>query len=105
MNRSYNRGTMLRLLTGFTLLLAPSFTAQAESEQRCRDYAKSAINDYNQLRKFPKCSQLRAQDTVRWHSQSDRHFNWCRTAQSAWLTDETRQRDQLLLKCGARSTL
>jgi hypothetical protein len=100
---SDRRRIIVQLFAGIILVITPSFAAQAASEQRCREYAQSAIADYRQLRNIPKCSKLRPQDTVRWHPQYDRHFSWCLKAQQAWLTDETRQRDALLIKCGGRS--
>ena len=87
------------------LVSTPLIEAKAASEGRCRQYAQSAVNDYNQLRNIPKCSKLRPQDTVRWHPQFKRHFDWCRTAQDAWLIDEANKRDELLLDCGGRGKL
>jgi len=102
-SQSYHARILVLVFAGFTLLITPSFPAQAASEQRCREYATSAVADYHQLRNIPKCSKLRPEDTVRWHPQFDRHYDWCRQAETAWLTSETKKRDALLLECGGRA--
>jgi hypothetical protein len=95
--QSYHARIMLQLFVGFTWLITLSFPAQAASEQRCRQYAQSAVADYRQLRNIPKCSKLRKEDTVRWHPDFNTHYNWCLQAKTEWLTAETAKRDELLL--------
>jgi hypothetical protein len=104
-NPSYPARILMPLFAGLALVAAQSLPSQAASEQRCREYANSALADYRQLRNIPKCSKLRPQDTVRWHPQVKRHFDWCLTADIAALNSESSQRDRLLLSCGGRSTL
>jgi hypothetical protein len=103
--QSYPTRILVPLFAGFALVLSHSLPGQAESEQRCREYANSALGDYRQLRNIPKCSKLIPQDTARWQPQFKAHFNWCRTAVTAALNSETSKRDQLLLSCGGRSKL
>src|SRR5262245_50008119 len=103
--QSYPARILMPLFAGFALVLAHSLPGQAAPEQRCREYANSALRDYQQLRNIPQCSKLRPKDTVRWHPQSKLHFDWCRTADTAALNSETSQRDRLLVSCGARSRL
>jgi hypothetical protein len=103
--QSYPARILVPLFAGFALVLPHSLPGQAASEQRCREYANSALRDYRQLRSLPKCSKLRPQDTVRWHPQFKLHFDWCRTADTAALNSETSKRDELLLSCGGRSKL
>jgi hypothetical protein len=75
------------------------------SDPRCSAYARSAISDYDQMRRSPKCSNQLKQDTARWNRQFDAHYNWCRQAQDSARKSEIRARDKFLLACGARSTL
>jgi|RhiMethySRZTD1v2_1073278.scaffolds.fasta_scaffold386877_2 hypothetical protein len=78
----------------------------AASNERCKDYAKYAVADYNQANGLLKCSQqMKQENPGRWHTRFDQHYNWCLTAQQAWLTSEVKARDALLVSCGGRSRL
>jgi hypothetical protein len=75
------------------------------SNQRCLDYARSAVDDFNNANRFPACvKRFRQQNAGRWNDQLAGHYNWCLTAQQAWIRSETDARDKLQLACGARST-
>ena len=81
-------------------------TTPAASNQRCSDYARSAVHDYNQASGLQKCSgPMKRENPGRWHAQFDQHYNWCLTAQQSWLTSEAKARDALLVSCGGRSRL
>jgi hypothetical protein len=104
-SQSFHARILMSLFAGFALLLPLALPAQAASQQRCKEYATSAVADYRQLRNIPKCSKLTPQDTARWQPQYKPHYNWCLTADTSWLNSETSKRDELLLSCGGRSKL
>src|SRR5262249_51212644 len=104
-SQSYHARILIPVFAGVTLLITPSFPAQAASEQRCAQYARGAVADYRQLRNIPECSKRIPQDTARWQPHYDNHYNWCRQAETAWLTSETKKRDELLLSCGGRGKM
>ena len=47
----------------FATFLVIATTAGAGSPGRCRTYAQSAVADYKQMKKFPKCH---VKDDARW---------------------------------------
>ena len=76
------------------------------SNQRCLDYARRAVDDFKNANRFPACvKMLKQQNPGRWNDQLAGHYNWCVTAQQAWISSETGARDKLLLACGGASTL
>ena len=84
----------------FATFLVIATTAGAGSPGRCRTYAQSAVADYKQMKKFPKCH---VKDDARWQENYDNHYGWCLKAPDASITSEIKARNSHLLGCGARS--
>jgi hypothetical protein len=85
---------------------APASQQPVFSNEKCFNYARGAVNDFKEANGIPNCSKMvKQQDPSRWHDQLPRHYNWCLTAQQAWLRAETSARDKLLLDCGVRKNL
>ena len=76
--------------------------APSRSNGRCRQYARSAVDDFKIMQEKPKC---RIATDGRWNANFDGHYDWCMTAQSSWMASERKARDQHLLSCGGRFTL
>ena len=84
---------------------APPAPRPAANNPKCREYATRAVADFRQASGLPKCARAMQQDNPgRWHDRFDQHYEWCLTAQPAWLNSENGQRDKLLMSCGGRST-
>ena len=98
-------------LRGATAQTAPSAPKPPPPQvtltnQQCIDYAKSALNDYEQAIKFGQCAvRIKSQPPGRWTNQFRHHYDWCVTVQQAARYSEIKQRDNLLIGCGARSRL
>jgi hypothetical protein len=76
------------------------------SNQRCLDYARKAVDDFKNANRFPACvKMIKQQNPGRWNDQLPGHYNWCVTAQPAWIKSEAGARDELQLACGASSRL
>jgi hypothetical protein len=68
---------------------------------RCRDYANRAVADFKDMQRAPKCA---VPSDGRWHPDRRKHYDWCLSATSAAISNETHERDAHLLNCGARYT-
>jgi hypothetical protein len=67
--------------------------------QRCANYAQSAVSDYATMRRFRQCF---IPDNPRWQADSRNHYQWCLTARPEWLASETKARNDHLVHCGVR---
>ena len=76
-------------------------TLPQPENKRCASYARNAVDDYATMRKFPEC-MLR--DNPRWQSDYRNHYNWCLTAAPEALKNETKARDNHLVRCGVRKS-
>ena len=70
--------------------------------QRCANYAHSAVSDYATMRQDRKCL---IGDSPRWQADYRNHYQWCLTARPEWLVSEWKARDNHLMQCGVRHTL
>jgi hypothetical protein len=81
------------------LILCFTSSAYAASKGACAQYARRAIEQYQQTTKDRKC---RIKGDARWQPNYQNHYNWCLTAPTAWLRSEEKARDDHLYGCGAQ---
>ena len=72
---------------------SPKVSAKVE---KCRNYAQRAIQQHAKTIPIENC---RVPVSPRWNSDYQAHYNWCLTAQDAWLYSEEKARNDHLLKC------
>jgi hypothetical protein len=92
-------GYALAALTGLITAVALSAPAEALSPVACRNYATSAVRDFADTTKKPRCKR---RENNRWHAGYQRHYNWCLTAVAAPVQTEREVRNGFLTRCGAR---
>jgi hypothetical protein len=122
--RSMSMLPMNRSMVGFLLIALPLLTASTAhaqpapgqatpaqlepprvdtlpppENQRCANYAQSAVSDYATMRRFRQCF---IPDNPRWQADSRNHYQWCLTARPEWLASETKARNDHLVHCGVR---
>lgn len=79
-----------------SMLAAPVPGEAAGTAEQCKVYADNATGLYNRMRSTPNC---RVADSARWNKNTSGHFNWCRTAQDAWIRSEHTARVQHVQRC------
>jgi hypothetical protein len=62
----------------------------------CSRYAQRAVRQFQTAASRPGCGM----NDARWHANYQAHFDWCTTAQPAWLRSEDGARAQHLATCG-----
>ena len=67
----------------------------------CASYARNAVDDYATMRRFPECL---IRDNPRWQADYRNHYQWCLTAAPDWTKNETKARDNHLVRCGVRKS-
>ena len=71
--------------------------AQAVSaDEWCQNYARIAVNQYNESRGFNRC---RRSADARWHSNSNVHFDWCMKVSEQAARSEDAARRSYLQSC------
>ena len=76
-------------------------TLPPPENQRCANYAHSAVSDYATMRRFRQCF---IPDNPRWQADYRNHYQWCLTARPEWRTSESKARDGHLVHCGVRKS-
>jgi len=73
-------------------------SARAADPDFCRDYARSAVNQYREAQEHHRCMD-RIHDFSRWSSDWRHHYEWCVgvSRQDAW--SERRLREKVLDQC------
>lgn len=76
----------------FCAAFLASFGAHAAPEAMCRQYAETAVRQYEEavVLGVPNIGP------PAWSSDYNAHFNWCLTAEEAWLTSELQKREEAL---------
>jgi hypothetical protein len=74
--------------------------ARAASETFCQQYAKSAVQQYQQMSKTAACH---VPDDLRWQANLDNHFAACRKLPEFLMRSEQSARDNHLAACGGKS--
>jgi hypothetical protein len=72
-------------------------SAQAESAQKCGNYANRAIQQFNTFLRVKRCNLAAS---GRWHANFKNHCDWCLSVPLAWLNSEQGSRDIHLHRCG-----
>jgi hypothetical protein len=86
--------------SAMSILFATVAEGQAESQQRCRNYANRAVQQFSIAQRIRRCNLVA---DGRRHANYQKHYNWCRTAPLAWLNSEQGARDRHLYRCGGQS--
>jgi hypothetical protein len=92
---------------GDLVCVTPQTRSQTAEENRradsrraqtvCARYAQRAVAQFQMTSSRPGCS---LSTDARWHANYQAHFDWCTTAQPAWLRSEQGARAQYLSNCG-----
>jgi hypothetical protein len=93
------RGLVVGLLATVVITGVASTPADALTPQICKNYAASAVKDFADTSRKPRCTR---RENNRWHKNYDRHYNWCLTAIAAPVKMERDVRNGFHTRCGAR---
>ena len=83
------------LLTGFGAVLP----LQAAEERFCQEYARSAVNQFRDAERHPRCDRFRQHDPARWHGNYRTHYDWCRGVPPRDANFERNERRKDLDRC------
>jgi hypothetical protein len=81
-----------------------SDTLPPAPEPRCDSYARSAVDDFRTMQRFPQCL---VRNDARWQPNYQAHYGWCAAnlgQHPDWVAAETRARTDHLIKCGVRNS-
>jgi hypothetical protein len=73
--------------------------AQAADRGFCRDYTRTALRQVEMARDSWRCRRWVDFDRVRWSSEWDVHFDWCRGASYGDANHERNERRRALDRC------
>ena len=78
----------------------------ARNNERCRDYARRARDDFALATGNPRCARMLPREPAgRWHNDFNVHYDWCARSDRGSVTAEGNQRFNLLRNCGASSRI
>ncbi|MGH8861317.1 MAG: hypothetical protein ACRDVG_08825, partial [Jatrophihabitantaceae bacterium] len=75
-----------------------ALSARAADPDFCRDYARTAVNQYRQAEDHHRCME-RMHDFTRWSDDWRRHYDWCVGVSRDRAWDERRLREHVLDDC------
>jgi len=91
--------SLLPLFAATFLIASATPQAQAADHEFCRDYAESAVRQFNYAERHERCEGYIRADRNRWQENFKVHYEWCRNVSNEAAWQQRRLRKEALESC------